>query len=179
VTAAVSLGATFPESESLGRRLLDRGLTVALAESCTGGLLGAVITAIPGSSRYLRGGIIAYADQVKVQLLGVEPELLGRVGAVSAEVAAAMAQGAPRLLGADLGLAVTGVAGPGAGTGLKPVGLIYVAGWLRGRTHVVELRERSGREANRAAAVRAALVLGAELADAAPEAPQQPAGPRH
>ena len=176
---APHLGPAFPESESLGRRLLARGLTVAVAESCTGGLLGAALTATPGSSRYVRGGVIAYADLVKIQLLEVEPELLARLGAVSAEVAAAMAHGAARLLGTDMGLATTGVAGPGAEKTAKPVGLIYVAGWLHGRTQVVELHERGGREANRAAAVRTALVVGTELADSPADPPAQPGGPGH
>lgn len=167
------LGSAFPESAALGRLLAGRTLTVAVAKSCTGGLLGAALTAVPGSSGYVRGGVIAYADPVKVQLLDVERELLERVGAVSPEVAAAMAQGTARLLGADLGLAITGVAGPGAPTTRKPVGLIYVAGWLRGRARVVELRERGGREENRAAAVRAALVLGGELVETASGPPAQ------
>jgi PncC family amidohydrolase len=173
MTGVPLLSAAFPESAALGRRLLDRALTAAVAESCTGGLLGAALTAVPGSSRYMRGGVVAYADEVKVQLLGVEAELLGRVGAVSPEVAEAMAGGVARLLGTDLGLAITGVAGPGSEASRKPVGLIYVAAWLRGRARVLELRESGGREENRAAAVRATLVLGGELAEIATEPPAQ------
>jgi PncC family amidohydrolase len=164
VTAEPRLAAAFPESATLGARLVASGLTVAVAESCTGGLLGAALTAVPGASRYVRGGIIAYADAAKVDLLGVDPELLARVGAVSPEVAAAMAQGAAQRLGADLGVAITGVAGPGAEGTAKPVGLIHIAGWLDGRAEAVELREDGDREANRAAAVRAALALGLLLA---------------
>jgi PncC family amidohydrolase len=159
------LAAAFPESAVLGRRLAELGLTVATAESCTGGLLGAALTAVPGASRYLRGGIIAYADAVKVDLLGVDPEVLARLGAVSAEVAAAMARGAAAVLGADLGLAITGVAGPGAEGSSKPVGLIHVAGCLEERVEAAELRESGDREGNRAAAVRAALDLGVRLVD--------------
>lgn len=154
-----ALAAAFPEAAELGRRLAGRGLRLAVAESCTGGLLGAVITAIPGSSRYFVGGVIAYADAAKRALLDVDASLLERHGAVSAEVAAAMARGAARRLGADLGLAITGIAGPGAeGTG-KPAGLIYVAAALGKRGSVTELREAGDREENRAAAVRAALAL--------------------
>ena len=125
-------GGSLPRERRSGRLLVAAGLTVAVAEPCIGGLLGAALTAVPGSSGYMRGGIIAYADPVKVHLLAVEPELLERVGAVSPEVAAAMAQGTARRLGADLGLAITGVAGPGAPTTRKPVGLIYVAGVAAG-----------------------------------------------
>ena len=172
VTPQASLAAAFPESAVLGERLVELGLSIAVAESCTGGLLGAALTAVPGSSRYMRGGIIAYSDAVKVELLGVGEELLGRLGAVSAEVAAAMAGSVAGRLEADLGLAITGVAGPGAEGTSKPVGLIYVAGCLGARVEVVELRERGDREANRAAAVNAALRLGSTLVAAGgPAAP--------
>ena len=171
MTAVPRLAASFPEGAVLGECLVAVGLTVGVAESCTGGLLGAVLTAVPGASRYMRGGIIAYADAVKVDLLAVEPELIEHVGAVSLEVAAAMAQGVARRLGTSLGIAITGVAGPGAEGTAKPVGLAYVAAWLDGRTEVLELRERGDREANRAAAVRAALTLGLRLAGWRPPAP--------
>ena len=173
MTGGPSLVAAFPESAVLGRRLAELGLTIAVAESCTGGLLGAALTDVPGASRYVRGGIIAYADAVKVDLLGVDPEVLAQLGAVSAEVAAAMARGVAARLSADLGLAITGVAGPGAEGTSKPVGLIYVAGFLSARTEVVELRERGDRAPNRAAAVAAALRLGSTLvaADGPPAAP--------
>ena len=163
MTHSFQLARQFPGSGILGERLVARSLTVAVAESCTGGLLGAAITAVPGASRYLRGGVIAYADRVKVDLLGVDPELLGRLGSVSGEVADAMARGAARLLMTDLGLAITGVAGPGAEGTTKPVGLIWIAAWLQGRAESVELHERGDREANRSAAVNAALKLGAAL----------------
>jgi PncC family amidohydrolase len=158
------LAAAFPESASLGRRLVASRLTVAVAESCTGGLLGAALTAVPGASAYVRGGVIAYADSVKIDLLAVDRERLARSGAVSAEVAAAMARGVAQLLGADLGIAITGVGGPGAEGTTKPVGLIHVAGWWGGRSEAAELHEGGDREANRAAAVRAALLVGLALA---------------
>jgi PncC family amidohydrolase len=165
MTAGPSLVAAFPESAALGHRLAELGLTVAVAESCTGGLLGAALTAVPGASRYVRGGVIAYADAVKVDLLGVDPEVLARLGAVSPEVAEGMARGVARRLGADLGIAITGVAGPGAEGTTKPVGLIHVAGCLEGLFESRELRESGDREGNRAAAVRAALDLGMRLVD--------------
>ena len=154
------LVAGFPDAAALGQRLTARGLTIAVAESCTGGLLGAAISAVAGSSRYFRGGVTAYADSVKRDLLGVDAGLLAARGAVSDAVAATMAAGVVRALGADLGLAITGIAGPGAGGTGKPVGLIYVASWLAGDAQTLELREAGDREANRDAAVRAALALG-------------------
>ncbi|HWG55285.1 MAG TPA: competence/damage-inducible protein A [Gaiellaceae bacterium] len=107
-------------------RLRERGLTVATAESCTGGLVAARLTEVPGSSDVVLGGIVAYANDVKERELGVARELLEEHGAVSAEVAEAMARGARRRLGADVAVAVTGIAGPSGGTPEKPVGLVYL-----------------------------------------------------
>ncbi|SDJ37510.1 nicotinamide-nucleotide amidase [Nonomuraea maritima] len=106
--------------------LVGRGATVAVAESLTGGLLGAAFTSVAGASKAFRGGVIAYATDVKRDVLGVPGELLDREGAVHPDVAAAMASGAARLCGATYGLAVTGVAGPEPQDG-KPVGTVYVA----------------------------------------------------
>jgi nicotinamide-nucleotide amidase len=106
-------------------RCRDRGWLLATAESCTGGLVAAGLTAIPGSTDVVVGGIVAYANEVKVEQLGVSEELLERHGAVSAEVAEAMALGARERLGVDVAVSVTGVAGPGGGTDDKPVGLVY------------------------------------------------------
>jgi nicotinamide-nucleotide amidase len=122
--------ALFAEDErTIAELVLDvcrrRGLTLAAAESCTGGLIAARLTAIPGSSDVFRGAVVAYADDVKSGELGVPDELLRVNGAVSAEVAAAMARGVRERLGTDVGVAVTGVAGPGGGTTEKPVGLVY------------------------------------------------------
>jgi len=103
-----------------------RGLTLATAESCTGGMVAARLTSIAGSSDVFAGGIVAYADEVKVRELGVPEELLREHGAVSPEVAAAMARGARDRLGADVAVSVTGVAGPGGGTPQKPVGLVHL-----------------------------------------------------
>ncbi|MEX1333801.1 MAG: CinA family protein, partial [Candidatus Limnocylindrales bacterium] len=116
---------------SLAERLqsvaIERGLTVGTAESCTGGLIGHALTAVPGSSEYYRGGVISYSDELKVGLLDVPPKLLERHGAVSEPVALSMAQGARIRLDVDYAVSVTGVAGPGGGSDLKPVGLTYVA----------------------------------------------------
>ena len=104
----------------------SRGLSLVTAESCTGGMIAARLTGVPGSSDVFRGGVIAYANDVKEHELDVPAELLAAHGAVSAEVAAAMAHGARQRLGADLAVAVTGVAGPGGGTPEKPVGLVFL-----------------------------------------------------
>jgi PncC family amidohydrolase len=114
-------------AERLQARCVARGLTVATAESCTGGLVAHLLTEVPGSSAYLRGGIVAYADAVKQAQLGVAPGMLEAHGAVSAQVAIAMAEGVCERLGTSLGVAVTGVAGPDGGSPAKPVGLVYVA----------------------------------------------------
>ena len=106
--------------------LRARDLTLATAESCTGGLVAARLTDVPGSSDVFLGGIIAYADEVKIAQLGVPEGVLAEHGAVSEEAAAAMAQGARARLGADVAVSVTGVAGPGGGTGEKPVGLVFL-----------------------------------------------------
>jgi len=101
--------------------------TIATAESCTGGLLAGRLTERPGSSDYVLGGVVAYANEAKRALAGVDPALLSRTGAVSPEVADALADGAIERFGADVGVGVTGIAGPGGGTEEKPVGLVYVS----------------------------------------------------
>jgi PncC family amidohydrolase len=111
----------------VGRLLEQRGLTVAVAESCTGGLVGHRITDVPGSSAYYHGSVVAYSNEVKESLLHVRRDTLERYGAVSEQVALEMAQGVRQALRADIGLAVTGIAGPDGGTAEKPVGLVYVA----------------------------------------------------
>jgi nicotinamide-nucleotide amidase len=131
--------------------------TVSVAESCTGGLLGGRLTEQPGSSDYVLGGVISYANEVKEQILGVSPELLHRVGAVSEEVARAMAEGVRRLTGSSYGLSVTGIAGPTGGTAEKPVGLVYHA--CAGPTGTLVRRELypGGRETVRRRSVVGAL----------------------
>jgi PncC family amidohydrolase len=121
---------------STGRALLARAARLAVAESCTGGLLGSRITGVPGSSRYLLGGVVAYHNRAKVAVLGVPRAMLARHGAVSAPVAVSMARGARRSFNAEVAVAVTGVAGPGGGSATKPVGLVYVAVVGFGRTRV-------------------------------------------
>lgn len=113
--------------EVVGKLLRAQGLTLAVAESCTGGLLGGRITNVPGSSEYFLGGVIAYSNGLKESLLGVPAETLRMHGAVSEETARAMAEGIVHATGASLGISITGVAGPGGGTPEKPVGLVYLS----------------------------------------------------
>ena len=116
-----------PLAVLVGRLLLKSKMTLATAESCTGGLIGHRLTEVPGSSEYFLGGIIAYSNEIKESMLGVKPETLGRHGAVSAETAGEMARGARHVLGTDVAVSVTGIAGPGGGTADKPIGLTYIA----------------------------------------------------
>jgi nicotinamide-nucleotide amidase len=137
----------------------SRGLTLATAESCTGGLVAERITRVPGSSDVFLGAIVAYANPVKEAELGVPSELLARHGAVSAEIAAAMASGARTRLGADVAIGVTGIAGPGGGTPEKPVGLVYVAVETSESARVIDFTYPADREAIRSRAAVAGLHL--------------------
>jgi nicotinamide-nucleotide amidase len=130
----------------LGYLLVLREATISVAESCTGGLIGDRITNVPGSSSYFRGGVVAYSDEIKEHVLGVPAEILEAHGAVSAQTATAMVAGVRRLMGSDLGLAVTGIAGPTGGTPEKPVGLVYVALARETGTLSEERRFSGGRE---------------------------------
>ncbi len=144
---------------AVGRGLLAAGRTLAVAESCTGGLLGALLTDEPGSSAYFVGGVISYANEVKRDLLGVPGDLLDRHGAVSQPVAGAMAEGAAVRLRADYGLGITGIAGPTGGTPEKPVGLVCIglSTPVATRTFQLRLGSDAPREAIRTRAARAAL----------------------
>lgn len=113
--------------EAVARLLHDRGLSIATAESCTGGNIGRMLTSVPGASVWYRGGIIAYSNDLKQKLLGVNTETLNRYGAVSRECAVEMAEGVRRLAGSDLAVATTGIAGPSGGSESKPVGTLFIA----------------------------------------------------
>jgi len=143
----------------VGKLLREKGLTLAVAESCTGGLLGMRLTEVPGSSDYFRGGVVAYSNAVKEAVLGVPRAILEEKGAVSPECARAMAEGARRLLGADLALAITGIAGPTGGTPEKPVGLVYIALAHPGGVEVERHEFRGSRQGVRWSASEAALAL--------------------
>jgi nicotinamide-nucleotide amidase len=141
----------------------ERGLTLATAESCTGGLVGARLTEVPGASDVFVGAVVAYANETKQALLGVSPETLRRHGAVSAECALEMAAGARRALATDLALAVTGVAGPGGGSAMKPVGLVFFCAAGERETLAQEIHFSGDREQIRRYATVAALHLARRL----------------
>ncbi|NBC02994.1 MAG: competence/damage-inducible protein A [Bacteroidetes bacterium] len=119
-------------AEVLGELLIEKNMTIATAESCTGGLLSNKITDIPGSSRYMLGGVVAYSNDVKKNLLNVSQNSLEQYGAVSKKVALEMAKGVAEQLGADIGVSSTGIAGPGGGTEEKPVGMVWMGFWING-----------------------------------------------
>lgn len=152
----------------VGRMLRERGLTLAAAESCSGGLVAKRITDVAGSSDYFRGGVVAYANDVKTEVLGVPPGLLAQYGAVSEETAAALAEGVCRLLRTDCALSTTGIAGPGGGTGSKPVGLVYIGSVVNGVTTVERNVFPGQREHVRERAAYAALDLLRRRLAAAP-----------
>ena len=137
----------------------ERGLTLATAESCTGGLVAARLTSVPGSSDVFVGGVVSYANEVKASALGVPEDVLLLHGAVSAETAAAMAAGARSRLGADVAVAVTGIAGPGGGTPEKPVGLVYVHAAAPGGERTADFVLPGDRETVRARSAVSALHL--------------------
>lgn len=156
-----------PLAASLGAALRARNWTIATAESCTGGAVGAMITAVPGASDYYCGGVVAYSDQSKIDLLNLAPEDIERYGAVSEEVAIAMAIGIRERLHATLGVSITGVAGPGGGSEEKPVGLIYIG--VAEQDGKVEVKRRQipgGREAVQHRAAVSALLLALRAARA-------------
>jgi len=139
--------------------LIESRKTIAVAESSTGGLVGHLLTEVPGSSAAFLGGVVAYHNNVKERLLGVPTETLERTGAVSADTAKAMAAGVRRLLGADIGLAITGIAGPTGGSAQKPAGLHYVALAAEDRLLCKRFLWSGSRRENKQAAAEAALKL--------------------
>ena len=146
-------------AERLQDLCLRRQVTVATAESCTGGLVASVLTDVDGSSGYFRGALVAYSNEAKMRLLEVPSELLEAHGAVSAQVARAMALGARSRLNSDLAVSITGVAGPGGGTAAKPVGLTYVAVADSSGVEVRRFSWNGNRAANKDSSARAAIQL--------------------
>jgi nicotinamide-nucleotide amidase len=151
------------EGESLEQIVLYylglRQATLAVAESCTGGMVAQRITSVPGSSRSFLGGAVVYSDQLKTVFASVPPELIAQHGAVSAEVAKALATGIRLLTGATLGLGVTGIAGPSGATDSKPVGLVYIALSDAQKTESIEKHFRGDRDRVRGFATQQALDL--------------------
>lgn len=138
---------------------MERKRTFGTAESCTGGLIAATVTDVPGASSVFYGGIVSYVNEVKHGILGVKNETLDRFTAVSGETAAEMANGARQALGVDIAVAVTGFAGPGGGTPENPVGTVYVAAASENGVTVTENHFEGDREAVRLQTVRKALSL--------------------
>ncbi len=158
----------YPLAEQLGRLLLERGWLLVTAESCTGGGVARAVTEVPGSSAWFDRGFVTYSNRAKVEMLGVDGETLERHGAVSEAVALEMATGALCRSGADLSVAVTGIAGPAGGTPEKPVGTVWIA-WAGGSIPVATRYRFAGdRTAVRGQSVQAALeglILRAEGAE--------------
>ncbi|MFC1966698.1 CinA family protein [Chloroflexota bacterium] len=143
--------------QDVGNLLLQKGLTLGLVESATGGLISHLVTNVPGSSDYYKGSVTAYSNEVKIGVVGVRDESIKRYGAVSSQVAEEMAQGGRKILGADICLVDTGVAGPGGATQGKPVGLFYIGLSHETGTYSQKHIFRGNREQNKRLAAEAAL----------------------
>lgn len=144
-------------AEAVGKVLHDNEKWIAVAESCTGGYIANAITDIPGSSRYMKGGVVAYANEVKQRELGVSAEDLEKKGAVSREVALQMAQGVAEALDTDFGISTTGIAGPGGGTEEKPVGTVWIGFWSREQHFALNTRFTNDRLINKERTAAVAL----------------------
>lgn len=144
-------------AEKLVNILREKGMHIATAESCTGGMVSAAITSVAGSSEVFDGGIVSYANEVKHRILSVSEETLSSVGAVSEECAREMAEGVRRLMKADIGISLTGIAGPGGGTREKPVGTVYLGVSDSMETYAVRLSLSGDRDTVRKESVKAAL----------------------
>ena len=146
-------------------RLRERGLKLALAESCTGGMVAMRVTAVPGASDVFLGGVVSYDNAVKRDVLGVSKKILDKHGAVSAPCAVAMAEGARRRLDADIAVSVTGIAGPGGGTDQKPVGLVFIGVSTLSGTHADRHVFTGDRPSIRQQAADAALAAALQAAE--------------
>lgn len=149
--------------EKVGELLKSQKMTLSTAESCTGGGVAALITSVPGSSEYFKGGIVAYSNEVKTSLLHVSPETLEKHGAVSQETVIEMARGAMDALKTDCAIATSGIAGPGGGTSQKPVGTIWMAVACKGKIVTRQEEGDLGRSGNVRRTIQDALRLLADL----------------
>ena len=151
------------QNKFLSRELSDKfwkeGLTLSTAESCTAGSIAAIITAIPGSSHFYKGGVVGYSDEVKINLLGVNPETLVTKGAVSEETVVEMVKGAMKSMNSDCAVATSGIAGPTGGTPDKPVGTVWIAASMRDRIITMKTEGDEGRNKNIEKATLNALLL--------------------
>jgi nicotinamide-nucleotide amidase len=143
----------------VAKLLRDSGLTIAVAESCSGGLISKRITDVSGSSEYFILGVVTYANSAKEKVLALPEALIAQHGAVSSEVAIAMAEGVKALAGSDIAIATTGIAGPGGGTPEKPVGTVFIAIALPGGSEAIRYSFDGNREMVREATAEAALLL--------------------
>ena len=144
-------------AQEIGRLLRHKGLTLGTVESATGGLISHLITNVPGSSDYYLGSVVSYSNEIKVRVIGVKETTLKKYGAVSPQVAEEMAAGGRKLLGVDICLADTGIAGPGGAAGDKPVGLFYLGMSHKGGTYSHKHNFKGTREQNKQQATEAAL----------------------
>ena len=145
--------------EEIGKLLIANNLSLSTAESCTGGGVAALITSVPGSSGYFKGGIVAYDNEVKKNLLGVSPETLSACGAVSRETVIEMAKGAMNRLKTDCAIATSGIAGPGGGTLEKPVGTVWIAVAYKNEIVTMKQEGDDGRAGNVEKAIKNALIM--------------------
>ena len=150
-------------AEELGNLLSANSQTIAVAESCTGGLLGSTITDVPGSSLYFLGGIVAYSDTIKIELLGVSPATIKKYGAASEKTALVMASMITDHFVSDIGIAITGIMGPGGGSPEKPVGTVFIAVASEDGEKVKQSQFKGTREEIKAASVKAAIKLAIEF----------------
>lgn len=146
-------------SRDIAKMLVKKKQTLSVCESCTGGMLGEIITRVPGSSKYFLGGIIAYSDDIKRQVVGIKPGLLKKSGAVSPQVARAMAQGVRRIFKSDIGVSITGIAGPSGGSREKPIGLVYIGLAYKRNIFVKKFVLAGGRDRIRKRTCKEALSL--------------------
>jgi len=154
-------------SSKVGRILTVKNLTAATAESCTGGLLSHILTAVSGSSGYFVGGIVAYSNRIKEQMLDVDSRTIIKYGAVSEQIAREMANGVSQKLTADIGLSTTGIAGPTGGTPEKPVGLVWIGIHIGDQTYTYECRFKGKRGAVKASTVQEVLTRLLEILESA------------
>lgn len=143
------MGKELSLADVVGKLLKEKSLTIAAAESCTGGFISNEITDIPGSSHYLNGGVVAYSNRSKIKLLGVHPEIIDKHGAVSKEVALQMAKGVAEHFDSSIGVSTTGIAGPGGGTEEKPVGLVWMGFWVEGKHFALKAMFSKDRKLNK------------------------------
>jgi nicotinamide-nucleotide amidase len=163
---AVAANRVLSLAEDIAARLLNNKLILATAESCTGGMIAAAITDLPGSSQLFSGAVVAYSNQIKINVLAVPEQIIAKYGAVSSECVSAMVEGICKKFGTDVGIAVSGVAGPDGGTPQKPIGLVFIGVKLRDKQVIKEYRFRGSRAViRRRAVIQSLLMLRGMLVD--------------